>query len=230
MLSFSSRAKNTIEILSHVAVIAAAAVVVWRLGFQPNTASATTPLIEDVTGQSLGAAQLSHVFGSGSIAIVEFSDFQCPFCAQHARELPALTRELIDTGKARYFVVNRPLDMHREAVLAAEAAECAGKQGQFWEMHDLLFAKQEDLPTRDYLTWAAALNLNGELFDRCLREHSTLAKVNDDIDVAKSLRIEGTPTFFIGQMRDDGGVTLRTRLNGVATVQSIVAEVAKLKQ
>jgi protein-disulfide isomerase len=231
-MRFLGRATAALETLSTLLVIVAASALLWTIFFkQPRSASAAPPLVQDVT-ETIAGFHLTNVRGTGEIAIVEFTDFQCPFCARHAAEtLPALEKELIDTGKARYFVVNLPLPMHPQAKPAAEAAECAAEQGKFWVMHDLLFERQQEVAKSDdasLVGYANELGLDAARFERCLREDVALARVKADQDLAVRVEARGTPTIFLGRMRADGGVDALKRVNGAAGLQTILDAIAKL--
>jgi protein-disulfide isomerase len=147
----------------------------------------------------------AHVKGSpqARLTIVEFSDYQCPFCARHAQQtMTQIEREFIDTGKVRYAVRNLPLEsIHPDAFKAAEAAECAGAQGKFWEMHKLLFANQRALGITELPRHADALGLDGALFRKCLDTGEYAAKVRRDIEDAQKAGLTGTPAFFVGVTR-----------------------------
>jgi len=225
------RLKSGLETLSTLLVIAAASGLLWTT-FVKKPALAATPAVGAVVDVSdiLDAKYVTKVGGTGPVAIVEFSDFQCPFCARHAKDrMPELKRTLIDSGEARYVHVHLPLGMHEQAVPAAEAAECANEQGQFWPMHDLLFEKQAELPTADFVAYAGQLQLDVDRFERCVRDDLALARVTAEQKEADRLRVGGTPTFFVGRVRADGGIDLRRRLNGGATAADFVAEVKALR-
>ncbi|MGH6802187.1 MAG: DsbA family protein, partial [Methyloceanibacter sp.] len=104
------------------------------------------------------------------VTVIEFSDYQCPFCQRHfASTLPALKKEYIDTGKVRYVFRDFPLDsIHSLARKAAEAAHCAGEQGKYWEMHDTLFKNQRALMVDNLKGFARDLGLNVDGFNSCL--------------------------------------------------------------
>jgi protein-disulfide isomerase len=230
MASVAQRAKNTLETLSTVLVIGSASALLWTLFVkQPSSASAALPPVQDVKEETIAKDHLTNVIGNGPIAMVEFTDFQCPYCAKHSQEtLPSLKKKLIDSGKVRYIVVSLPLDMHPQAVPAAEAAECAAEQGKYWEMHDLLFAKQKELATADYEAYARGLGLDSKRFASCLAADTALAKVKADSGLAKRLAAEITPTLFLGRMRADGGVDLLKRINGAVALRTILEEAARL--
>lgn len=130
------------------------------------------------------------------ITIVEFSDFQCPFCK---RILPVLAQLLEQyAGQVKLAFRDFPLvSIHAQAQQAAEAAHCAGDQGKFWEYHDLLFAKQEALPTANFAAYAKTLGLDSKAFQACLDSRKFKAKVERDNADGVKAGVSGTPAFFI---------------------------------
>jgi protein-disulfide isomerase len=134
------------------------------------------------------------------ITIVEFSDFECPFCRQFAREtLPQIERDYVRTGKLRYAFRNYPLTaLHKDAFKAAEAAGCAQEQGKFWEMHQRLFAHEKALGESELHTHAEAVGLDLQTFQACLRSEKQALEIHNDAAEAMRARVRGTPTFFLG--------------------------------
>jgi len=136
------------------------------------------------------------------VTVVEYGDFECPYCGQAE---PAVRELLRDFGDVQYVWRHLPLnDVHPEAQLAAEAAEAAGRQGAFWEMHDRLLDHQDALSVRELIGHAAALGLDTERFAADLRKHVGKAHVEEDVDSADLSSVSGTPTFFINGMRHYG--------------------------
>ena len=135
------------------------------------------------------------------LTLVEFSDYQCPYCARFAyTTLPALKAEYIDTGKLRYVFRDLPLDRtHPEARQAAEAAHCAGEQGHYWGMHDLLFQYQKALQREQLLAYARRLPLDPVAFEACLAHGKYAAKVQQDAEEGLAAGVRGTPGFFLGK-------------------------------
>jgi protein-disulfide isomerase len=129
------------------------------------------------------------------VTIVEFSDFQCPFCA---RVVPTL-KQLEDTYKGNVRIVwkHLPLDIHKDAVGAARAAEVAAKQGKFWEFHDKLFADQKKLGPDDLKQHARELRLDMKRFETDLLNSEDQKKIDNDVAEAKALGINGTPGIFV---------------------------------
>lgn len=230
-MSGVSRAKAALETLSTVLVVVAASAMIWVTFFKgPAQSSVEAQTVQDVTGV-IEKTRLTNILGQGDIAIIEFSDFQCPFCAQHAQQtLPILKRDILDSGKARYVVLDLPLAIHPYAVPAAEAAECAAEQGKYWEMHDRLFERQRELATADFVAYAADLDLDTSEFAVCLKADTALQRVKGDEGEARRLGVAATPTLFVGRMRPDGGVDLLRRISGAPAVNVLLDEVSKLTE
>jgi protein-disulfide isomerase len=149
-------------------------------------------------------ADRDHVRGAieAPVTVVEYGDFECPYCGQ----AEPVVRELIrDFADVRYVWRHLPLnDVHPHAQIAAEAAEAAADQGAFWEMHDLLLDNQDALQPDDLVAYAEQLGLDVERFTNSLREHTGAARVAEDIDSADLSGVSGTPTFFINSRRQHG--------------------------
>ena len=137
------------------------------------------------------------------VVIVEFSDFQCPYCARFAQQtFPQLKREYIDTGKARLVFRDFPLSFHQNAMSAAEAAQCAYEQDAFWEMHDKLFANQREWAgsadaKQVFINYAEELGIDLERFRECLDSERYREEIQGDFKDGVSYGVRGTPTFFI---------------------------------
>src|SRR6478609_7059566 len=129
------------------------------------------------------------------IKIVEFLDYQCPFCAKAEPELRKLLH--IYDGRVQLIVKHDPLPIHPDSMLAHEAALAAANQGKFWEMHDLLFANPRKVGIRDLLGYAAQLQLDLAAFEQDLKTHRYHEQVLRDMALAQALGVSGTPTFFI---------------------------------
>jgi protein-disulfide isomerase len=142
------------------------------------------------------------------VTIVEFSDYQCPFCRQFVQNtLPALKKEYVEAGKVRYVFRDFPLDqIHPQARKASEAARCAGDQGKYWEMHDTLFQNQQALQPDQLKTHASGLGLDEKAFAACLDAGKYQASVKQNYDEGVSAGVRGTPSFVIGKTRSDGTV------------------------
>lgn len=136
---------------------------------------------------------------NAKLTLIEFSDYQCPFCARYFREaLPLIESEYIRTGKLKYVFRDFPVtSLHREAFKAAEAAGCAEEQGKYWEMHDRLFVTQTVGP-RDLMLHAQRLQLDLTNFQKCLDSGQQATKIHKDLAEGQKAGVRGTPTFFLG--------------------------------
>jgi protein-disulfide isomerase len=133
---------------------------------------------------------------TAKVTIIEFSDYQCGYCAKYAREtLPQIASEYIDTGKVRYVQLDMPLDMHKLAFKAAEASHCAGEQGKFWEMSHQLFENQRAL--EPWGANATAIGIDAAKFESCLSSGKYTAAVRADMAQAAAAGITGTPGFIV---------------------------------
>jgi protein-disulfide isomerase len=143
------------------------------------------------------------------VTIVEFSDYQCPFCRRYSLQVfPTLKREYIDTGKVRYVFRDFPLtNIHAQAEKAHEAAHCAGEVQQYWEMHDLLFSKQKNLSVPSLKEYATTLGLDLETFSTCLDSGKFQAEIGKDQADGAAAGIRGTPSFFIGKSGSGDSIT-----------------------
>jgi Na+/H+ antiporter NhaA len=151
-----------------------------------------------------------HIRGpiGAAVTIVEYGDFECPYCG---RAEPVVRELLRDFADVRYVWRHLPLnDVHAHAQLAAEAAEAAAAQGAFWEMHDLLFAHQDALEPADLIAHAEQLGLDVERFTDALREHTGAGQIADDVDSADLSGVSGTPTFFVNGRRHYGAYDIGT--------------------
>ncbi|MCA1585662.1 MAG: thioredoxin domain-containing protein [Acidobacteria bacterium] len=132
---------------------------------------------------------------SAPITIIEFSDFQCPFCGRVTPTLDKLRAAYPE--KIRFVFKDFPLPNHAEAPKASEAAHCANDQGKYWEMHDRLFANQQALAVPALKQHAAALGLDAATFDRCLDSNKYADIVQADLEEGQKLGIQSTPTLYI---------------------------------
>lgn len=177
-----------------------------KAGAKQNAAG---PLSIDVKNET-------HIAGraDAEFAIVEFSDYECPFCKRHAKQtIPLLKDKYIATGKLKYVYVDYPLPSHARAKSAAVAANCAGEEGMYWEMHDRLFENQNALNKLKYTEFAVELKLDTEKFARCLDNPQHAAKIDRNVAWGESLGVQGTPAFFIGRLKD-GTVTQVKTISG----------------
>jgi protein-disulfide isomerase len=155
------------------------------------------------------------------VAILEFSDFQCPSCGQFARDvLPSLEDTYVNPGAVLIAFRNMPMSrIHPLASAAAIAATCAGANGAFWAMHDYLFSNPRHLNSSALRAELGDLGVRPDDVDRCLGRSASV-KVSRDLDSASSLGVTGTPTFFVGSL-SNGSLRVTTRLTGFQTALAL---------
>lgn len=218
-----SRVAARLELAAPVLLIVVALVVggitVWdRLSPQPTHAAGVRPpspppppLPRDPVSIE-GAPILGD--RTAQVTLIVFSDFECPYCGRSARDvLPEVDRQYLRTGKVFLAWRHYPLSNHKNALKAAEAAECAARDGKFWALHDWAFQHQTELDRPNLLAVAKTLGLEPTAFDACLDGQVT-AKVKADLDAAKTFAVTGTPTWFVGVVQADGRVKVTDRLEG----------------
>ncbi|MBI4021365.1 MAG: thioredoxin domain-containing protein [Candidatus Aenigmarchaeota archaeon] len=138
------------------------------------------------------------------VTIIEFSDFQCPFCGRFYLEtLPGIQNYIAD-GRVRIIYRDFPLSFHPEAQPAAEAAECAKEQGKFWEFHDKVFENQGAISKSAYIQWAGELGMNVQQFTSCVETGKYRSEVQADFNAGSAAGVSGTPTFFVGPSGGQG--------------------------
>ena len=165
---------------------------------------------------TLPVGERDHIQGPATapITLVEYGDYECPYCGQAYPIVKELQERL---GKRLRFVFrNFPLStMHPHAEQAAEAAETAGAHGKFWEMHDALYENQEALDGEDLVQYAAALGLDASRFTNELAKHTQAARVREDFMSGARSGVNGTPTFFINGVRHDDSFDPATLLKAM---------------
>jgi len=156
---------------------------------------------------------------TSTLALIEVTDYQCPFCQAHFREtLPLLKREFIDTGRLSYYVLDYPLPGHEFAALAAIAASCAGDQQAYWQFHDALF-EQPNLQSDTKLHVVADdLDLNIQVFEDCVESRRQGSFLDDRRSTALGLGVQGTPTFLLGRLSNGRMVTDIAVLPGLQSI------------
>jgi protein-disulfide isomerase len=179
-------------------------------------ARAASPPASGAPSDVLVAVERAPVLGSSNarVTIVEFSDYQCPFCQRHSSQVfPELVKEYVKTGKVRYVFRDFPIaSLHPQAHRLHEAAHCAGDQGRYWEMHDRLFGDPRRTEAKDLAAGARALGLDGPRFERCLAGAVHAPTVLQGIADGEKARVRGTPTFFLGLTAPAGGPIRPRRL------------------
>ena len=137
---------------------------------------------------------------NATVTMVEFSDYQCPFCSRNYRDvMPTLETEYVDTGKLKFVMRENPIpSLHRNAMNASLAALCANDQDKYWEMHNILFENQRELGVDNLKTFAGTIGLDTASFNECLDSKKYQKRVNDDIASGTKFGVRGTPGFVIG--------------------------------
>lgn len=156
---------------------------------------------------------------SARVFLIEFSDYECPFCIRHTREtMPKIDANYIQTGKIRYAFRDFPIDqLHPEAIRAHEAGRCAAEQGRFWEIHKRLFSAPGTHSVDALEALASEVGLNVPAFRSCLTSGRTAPAIRETAQIAVDLGANGTPAFFIG-VHDPTTDQVRI-INGVSGAQ-----------
>ncbi len=150
------------------------------------------------------------------VIVLEFSDYECPFCGRFVRDsFPSIEREYITTGKVKHVFRAFPLEsIHKNAFKAHEAAQCAAEQGKYWAFHDQLFANQRALTDADLTKHAQAAGVDTTAFAACLASGRMAPRVRADIEFGNKLGISGTPLFLIGTPGPAGQMTVLKGISG----------------
>ena len=150
----------------------------------------------------VGSMDLAHSYRLGPedapVEVIVFSDFQCSFCKRAAAELRRISTRR--PGRVKFYFKHYPLSYHPQAINAAKAAQAAGAQGKFWEMHDLLYAHATELNDKIYTDLAARLDLDIKRFNADISSPQTADEVSADRALGEALGIDGTPYFFIDRV------------------------------
>jgi protein-disulfide isomerase len=166
---------------------------------------------------------------TAKLTMVEFTDYQCPFCSRYVRETyPQIEKEYITTGKLKYVLMDLPLEsIHKHAFKAAEVAHCAGDQGKYWEMHDQLFSNQKTIDS--WSAHAEAVGLDSTRFDSCLASGKYSAEIRGDITQAQRAGVAGTPGFFLA-ITEPGSTRVKSVkfLRGAQPFAAFKAEIDRL--
>lgn len=172
---------------------------------QPKPAVAQAAAPPDKVTMSIGQGWYALGREDAPVTMVEFADYQCPFCRRfETQSFAQLKKDYIDTGKVRFVSRDLPLEFHPNAPAAANAARCAGEQKKFWEMHDAIMQDtSNDLGPDAILKYAEKVNLDIPSFKTCLDQKRYVAAIQKDTADAGQLGISGTPSFVIGRTGKD---------------------------
>jgi protein-disulfide isomerase len=147
------------------------------------------------------------------VAILEYSDFDCSYCAKYATEIyPLIDHAYLQTGTVKYFFRDYPGPEHPGAAFKAKVARCAGDQGRFWEAHDRLFRNQKPFDAPGMALFTQDLGLDGARFQACLTSNSYVEAIQRSADSAQRMRLAGTPAFLIGTLSEDGSLLKATKV------------------
>jgi protein-disulfide isomerase len=194
-----------------------------------STAAAATDAGQGPAHAGTGAAPPFNTMGNpdAPVAIVEYSDLQCPFCARFELQVfPQVRRAYIDTGKVFYAAVAFPLPMHAYAVPAAVAARCAGAQGKFWEFRDAVFAEQTQLARDPYDAIAQKLGLDLAQFSACRQDERQEAAVREEFAEGGRFGVHSTPSFVLGRLVN--GSFQSEMLSGALSFEDFAARIDTL--
>lgn len=178
----------------------------------------TLPTDTAPAGELAPVTDKDHVLGDlkkAKVVLVEYSDFECPFCARHH---PTMKQAVADFGDDVAWVYRHfPLSFHPQAVPSALASECAAEQGKFWEYGDKLFENQAALNDTVYAQIAKDLKLNTTKFNDCYTSKKYLDKVNEDMATGRTAGVTGTPATFVNGMLVSGAVPYETLRDAISS-------------
>ena len=191
----------------YLLVVAVAVIGGGALWYTSQRSPAPPPSAAPVAATAVAAADAFRGFTQGAdaapVEITEYSDFECPFCASFATvQMPVIREQLIATGKLRWRFRDFPLPSHKYSRYAALAAQCAGEQGKFWELHDQLFnnhqwAQTGKNPRSLFRDFAKAVALDLDKYDACLDGQRYAARLDASVQEGEQLGVRGTPSFFV---------------------------------
>ncbi len=221
-----SRLRWSLDASASVVTLVVGAVflfIAWSI-FWPRPArpvDETAEALGALRGQSVAVGPRLREKPGAAVVILEFSDFQCPYCRSYTRDVyPTIIKQFVDTGKAGYAFRHLPLEsIHGRAFAGSEAAECAGQQERFWEMHDALFTGA--LSRDGVQQHARTLELDQARFNSCL-DGETRATVKADLAEAARLGIMGTPTLLVGTKQPGGRMKVVRALVGAPPLALLV--------
>jgi protein-disulfide isomerase len=228
-----SRTRSALEIIVLCAILVVCLLLIVRLwppGLWPRSPVPVNVGVPPPVEAEIVDISGSAVMGTDTagVAVIVFSDFQCPFCARFAQQtFPTLVRDYVETGRVRVVFKHLPLDMiHPQAQRAAEAAECAAIEGQFWPMHDKLFENYRALSEDAFVVLSQAIGL-GEQFSNCMATGAARQRVQDDRAVAARFGLTGTPGFLVGRLQSPDTMSVTDKLSGAGPIEQFIAAIEK---
>jgi protein-disulfide isomerase len=212
--------RSTLDVVTSIVLIAAAGTLAYRSVF---VASSDTQAELQLPSEPM-SIERAAIRGSedAQAVMIVYSDFQCPFCARFTREaLPEVERRYIARGRVALAFRHFPLPIHPHAVQAAAIAECAGRQGRFWEMHDRLFAERS-LDADTLKAIPRSVQLDQQSLDNCLFDRTIGDNIQASVAEGRDLGIRGTPAFFIGTRLPDGRVKVTRTVSGARPAEEFI--------
>jgi protein-disulfide isomerase len=191
------------------------------------------PAPDDKVSYKLSPGGFSIGDAKAPLVMVEYTDFQCPFCQQfHNQAFAQIKANYIDTGKIRFVSRDFPLDFHENARRAATAGRCAAEQGKYWEMRHAMIVNAEALKADNLATYAANVKIDVPKFKSCLDSDKFKAQIDQDIAEGGVAGVQGTPSFVLGRLENDKiqGVRLVGAMPYAqfdAKIQEMLGETAK---
>ena len=173
----------------------------------------------------------AHGMASAPLTLVEYTDYQCPYCARHSKTvLPQLIKAFVDTGQVRYVLRDFPLaSIHPHAAKAHEAAHCAGDQGKYWEFHDRLFAHPKELHADKLAGHATAVGVaNATAFQACLDSRKYAAQTKAGVTEGTKIGVRGTPSFALGHTEANGTVKAVKLIRGAQGLPAFTTQIQAL--
>lgn len=191
----------------------------WNQLFPSTRAAAVPSQPVSIDGASLKGS------GTASVVLVEWSDYECPYCAKAEREiLPALDEQYFKTGKVQLAFYHHPLSMHPRAEHAAEAAVCAGRQNKFWEMQKALFSDPTRLEASEIVARARDIGVDERQLVECIASDVS-SEVRSHVKRAEDLGLAGTPAFLVGRRQPDGRIKVSAVISGSKPLKEFVSRI-----
>lgn len=214
-----------LDIVATVAMVIVAGVLLYRAVSGPSRPG---PRALRMPSDALSLEGASRVGSQlAPVVMLEFSDFECPYCGQFANTiLPSLRKQYIDSGRVELAFRHFPLGIHQNARSAALAATCASRLGQFVAFHDLLFAQPRQLDKDSLERHRQQIGLDPEQYAACMATEAE-PRLRKDLEIAKSLGISGTPAFFVGRRNSEGMLVVQSTIQGTKALADFVAVLEK---
>ena len=169
---------------------------------------------------------------NAKVTLIEYSDYQCPFCSRHSKQtMPEVVKNYVNEGKVKFLMREFPIpSLHSRATAASQAALCAGEQGKYWEMHDILFNNQRKMSDEDLQGYGAEIGLDTDKLTDCMAQEATSEQIEKDIAEGKLMGVRGTPSFVLGLTDPDDPNKVRVTkfVRGARDYDSFAKEIDEL--